>query len=88
MPGINGNQLVTVLRGDPETAGTPLIILSALVQDDDVLRGHIAGVDQYLSKPFVVTDLIAAIERVTQMTPQERAARLQRLLDGDGDDHN
>jgi DNA-binding response OmpR family regulator len=52
------------------------------------LRGHIAGVDQYLSKPFVVTDLIAAIERVTQMTPQERAARLQRLLDGDGDDHN
>jgi CheY-like chemotaxis protein len=88
MPGINGNQLVTVLRGDPETAEIPLIILSALVQDDDVLRGHIAGVDQYLSKPFVVTDLIAAIERVTKMTPQERAARLQRLLDGDSDDHN
>ena len=88
MPGINGNQLVTVLRGDPDTADIPLIILSALVQDDDILRGHIAGVDQYLSKPFIVTDLIAAIERVTQMTPQDRAARLQRLLDGESDDHN
>ncbi len=88
MPGINGNQLVTVLRGDPQTADIPLIILSALVQDDDVLRGQIAGVDQYLTKPFIVTDLIEAIERVTKMTPQDRAARLQRLLDGDSENDN
>lgn len=81
MPGLNGNQLVRILRGDPQTADIPLIILSALVQEEDILRGQIAGVDQYLTKPFDVEVLIAAIERAVRLTPAERAARLRALLD-------
>lgn len=81
MPGLNGNQLVRILRGDPQTADIPLIILSALVQEEDILRGQIAGVDQYLTKPFDVEALVAAIERAVRLTSTERAARLRVLLD-------
>lgn len=81
MPGLNGNQLVRILRGDPLTADIPLIILSALVQEEDILRGQIAGVDQYLTKPFEVDALIAAIERAVHLTQADRLAQLRALLD-------
>jgi len=73
MPGLNGVQLVRILRGDPATAQIPLIILSAYVQGEDVLRGQLAGVDHYLAKPFNLETLIEAIQRATRMTPEERA---------------
>ena len=81
MPSIDGNQLIRVLRGDPATAQIPLIILSALVQEDDLLRGHLAGVDQYLTKPFDVEALVEAIDHAVQLTPEARQARLRALLE-------
>jgi hypothetical protein len=82
MPGLNGVQLVRILRGDPATAQIPLIILSAYVQGEDILRGQLAGVDRYLAKPFDVAVLIDAIQQATHLTPQQRLARLRSFLDG------
>ncbi|HLY30240.1 MAG TPA: response regulator [Ktedonobacterales bacterium] len=84
MPGLNGVQLVRILRGDPETAQIPLIILSAYAQDEDVLRGMFAGVDQYLAKPFNLETLVAAIHWAVRQSPEERMARLRDLADREG----
>ena len=81
MPGLNGVQLVRILRGDPTTAQIPLIILSAYVQGEDILRGQLAGVDRYLAKPFDLEVLIDAIQQATRMTPEQRLARLRAFLD-------
>lgn len=81
MPGLNGVQLVRILRGDPTTAQVPLIILSAYVQGEDILRGQLAGVDRYLAKPFDLEVLIDAIQQATRMTPEQRLARLRSFLD-------
>ena len=81
MPGLNGVQLVRILRGDPLTAQIPLIILSAYVQGEDILRGQLAGVDRYLAKPFDVAILIDAIQQATHLTPEQRLARLRSFLD-------
>jgi two-component system alkaline phosphatase synthesis response regulator PhoP len=75
MPRMDGYQLVRCLRGDPRTANTPLIILSAMTREEDQMTGLLSGADEYLTKPFKPTALNAAIERVLKLTPDERQRR-------------
>lgn len=79
MPGLDGYQLARALRGDPETANIPLIILTAMIQDKDRFIGLAAGVDQYLLKPIRPLELMHAIESSIQLSQVERARSLQTL---------
>ncbi len=81
MPGLNGYQLVRALRGDAETAAIPLIILSALAQEQEQFAGLAAGADQYLIKPVTPQLLVAAIERAVAISETERAQHWQALVD-------
>jgi DNA-binding response OmpR family regulator len=80
MPELNGFQFVRALRGDPETAQTPLIILTALAQDKDQFIGLASGADQFLIKPVKPTELIATIDRALQISPEERMRQYEVLL--------
>jgi DNA-binding response OmpR family regulator len=66
MPRMNGLELVTSLKGDPATAGIPIILLSAKAQVSDVRAGLAAGADDYVTKPFEPHDLV---ERVLKLLP-------------------
>lgn len=79
MPKMDGYQVVRCIRGDQASANTPLIILSAMLEDDDKLTGLLSGVDEYLAKPFKPSVLCATLERVMEITPQQREERLQAL---------
>ena len=81
MPGLNGYQLVRALRGDPETAQTPLILLTALAQDIDQFAGLAAGADQYLRKPIDLLELVQAVYRAIQISDEERQQRLRILAE-------
>jgi two-component system cell cycle response regulator len=83
MPTLNGYQLVHVLRGDPDTASIPLVILSALVQERDSQAGMLAGADQYLTKPASPQSIVAAIRHCISLTQAEREQRLLDLLAND-----
>jgi len=71
--------LLRCIRGDSESAHTPLIILSAMIEEDDQMTGLLSGVDEYLAKPFKPSVLCATLERVMQITPEERERRLLQL---------
>jgi CheY-like chemotaxis protein len=81
MPGLDGYQLVRALRGDPETADIPLVILTAVAQDKGQFSGFAAGADQYLTKPASPQSLIAAIQQAMALNQQERDRRLRALAE-------
>ena len=81
MPEVDGYQLVRLFRGDPNTAQTPLIILTAMAQDNDKYMGLASGADFYLTKPIAPETLIATIEQAIQIDAVQRQAHMQQLYD-------
>jgi CheY-like chemotaxis protein len=83
MPGIDGFQLAHALRGDPETAEIPLVMLSALAQEENRLAGLLSGADRYLVKPVRIPDLIEAIQAAIATSHAERDRALRQLAEED-----
>ncbi|MDY6911790.1 MAG: response regulator [Chloroflexota bacterium] len=65
LPGLDGFEVCNRLRGDPETARMPIIMLSAKGQEIDKATGLKVGADRYLSKPVDRHTLLDAIEEMT-----------------------
>lgn len=81
MPGLDGYQFVRALRGDPVSAQTPIVMLSALTRNRETFAGLLTGADAYLHKPAKLEDLLAAIARAVRLTDRQRRDR-QALLAG------
>jgi CheY-like chemotaxis protein len=64
MPGRSGREVLRELRGDPATAGTPVIMLTARAQAADRAELDLAGATRYLTKPFSPMGLAALVEEV------------------------
>jgi DNA-binding response OmpR family regulator len=69
MPRIDGYEVARRIREDAEISATPIIMLSAKAQDDDVKKGLEVGVNEYITKPFspehlvhVVNDYLAHVK--------------------------
>ena len=61
MPRLDGFRTVEALRADPDTAGIPIVMVSARAQGSDIARGTALGVDAYLTKPFEPDELVATV---------------------------
>ena len=57
MPKLDGYEVTARLRSDERTRHTPVILLTARVQEEDVARGTQAGADDYVKKPFSTQEL-------------------------------
>jgi DNA-binding response OmpR family regulator len=65
MPGADGYQVLTEIRA---TVGdhTPVAIISSRHQEQDVLRAFDLGVDDYLTKPFNPSEVVARVKRLAR----------------------
>jgi len=70
MPRCDGYGLLKRLREDERLGGTPVIFLTAKGMTIDRTQGYLAGVDDYISKPFDPDELIARVKNVVKR--QER----------------
>ena len=61
MPDIDGFEVTRRTRANPDTAGIPIIVVSARTQEADKLMAKQVGANGYLTKPYRRTDLLAAI---------------------------
>lgn len=67
MPGINGFEVCKILREDPRTRLTPIVMITALDSQQDRLKGLEAGVDDFISKPFNVYELLARVKNLLKL---------------------
>jgi DNA-binding response OmpR family regulator len=66
MPGMDGWQLLRMIRARPTLRRTPVLFLTDLSNEEQRLRGYELGVDDYVAKPFTGVELIARVERVLE----------------------
>ncbi len=64
LPDISGVRLTTRLKNDAETAGIPVILLTAKDSETDIIVGLSVGADDYITKPFSIKVLLARMEAV------------------------
>ncbi|MGY8812576.1 MAG: response regulator transcription factor [Pseudomonadales bacterium] len=76
LPGIDGYQLCQRLRDDAQR-DTPIIMLTARDQLDDRIKGLNSGADDYLAKPFALSELVARIEAILRRSQGGSRHQLQ-----------
>ena len=76
LPGLDGLSILAGLRA--AGSQTPVLILSALGQVDDRVKGLRAGGDDYLTKPFAFAELLARVEALLRrkFAPSQEVTRL------------
>lgn len=84
LPGMNGFSLCENIRRDSATVG--IIMLSAKSQETDKIRGLSIGADDYMTKPFSISEFLARVDalvrRVTHNAPEEQAEDDGRMVSG------
>lgn len=66
MPGRSGIEVLRAVRGHPELARTPVLMLTARTQPADREAAERAGADSYLAKPFSPLGLVRAVEELLE----------------------
>lgn len=61
MPGIDGFEVIRRLRADEKTKKLPIIILSALNSEADIVKGFKLGANDFINKPIIMEKLINSV---------------------------
>ena len=77
MPGMNGFEVCRTIRADKEISEIPIIFLTARTENDDILEGFEAGGQDYITKPFKTSELLARVE--THLTLQRQKRELEEF---------
>jgi len=80
LPTLSGTEVCRMLRATPRTAGVPIIMVTARVNESDRVAGLDLGADDYVTKPFSLKELAArvrAVLRRRRAQPGEPAAAYQ-----------
>jgi two-component system alkaline phosphatase synthesis response regulator PhoP len=78
MPGLDGYGVLSQIRSFRETTRIPVIMLTAKGADTDKVFGLEMGADDYISKPFSVSELIARVRALLRRVVSNRASGLQQ----------
>jgi DNA-binding response OmpR family regulator len=74
LPRVDGYEMVRRLKQNPEFAGIPIVFLTSQKSIEDKIRGLELGVEDYLTKPIFVRELIARVNLLLARRTQERLA--------------
>jgi PAS domain S-box-containing protein len=85
MPEMDGYELCRKIRASAELSHIPVLILTSLLDSEDVLRGIASGVDYYLTKPLEIEYLVETIDKIrggiTERKDEDDFGHLDLVID-------
>lgn len=69
LPDVNGNIVCQTIRRNPEFENVKIIIISGVIREDEIEQLLKSGAEDFMRKPFDITELITRITAVLQMEP-------------------
>ena len=82
MPGIDGFEVAERLKSDPNTQHIPIVMVTALTEPTDRVRGLEAGADDFLSKPVNDVALFARVRSLTRLKVMMDELRIRHMATG------
>ncbi len=79
MPKINGFEVLSDMRNTPETARTPVILLTSRTSEEDIRHGMSQGANDYITKPFEPERLMDAVNQQLGVLARQLGRDAQRL---------
>ena len=71
LPGIQGLDVCRIIKADQETKDIPIIMVTAMGQEEDIVKGLETGADDYITKPFSIKVLLARVSAVLRRSFEE-----------------
>lgn len=72
MPNMNGWETLKAIRNNPALQDIPVIMLTAVNEDQKMVSGLKIGADDYIVKPFILPNLLARIEAVLRRSTRQK----------------
>ncbi|MDP6932330.1 MAG: response regulator transcription factor [Myxococcota bacterium] len=73
LPDMNGHEVCEKIRGNPDTARTFVIMVTALTEEEDRIAGFQVGADDYVTKPFSLKELVLRVQVAARRADQGKA---------------
>lgn len=73
MPFMNGFDVLREIRARPATLHLPVLMLTSMAREEDVVRALRGGATEYLTKPFKPGELVARVRRLIGTQPGTKA---------------
>jgi two-component system alkaline phosphatase synthesis response regulator PhoP len=80
LPDRDGWDVARMVRSDPQLAATPIIMLTARIEDNDKIVGLEIGADDYITKPFNPREVVARVRALLRRTQLQQDAPLPMRL--------
>jgi two-component system alkaline phosphatase synthesis response regulator PhoP len=80
LPDQDGWDITRLVRGDPSLADTPIIMLTARIDDTDKIIGLELGADDYVTKPFNPREVVARVRSVLRRSQGTGAVKQPKIL--------
>ena len=81
LPEMSGEEVCRQLKGDPDTAAIPVLMLTAKGQPAERIAGLEIGADDYITKPFSPRELVLRVEAVLRRVRGAEKRREQEFID-------
>jgi len=81
MPKMDGFELIKSIRSDPALKGIYMILITARIQEGDRVRGLDLGADDYITKPFSFSELLARVRVGSRVVHYQQNLEYQTQID-------